>query len=111
MRKKFIAALAGIWYALTSDRGFRTQATVGLSGLAAVIYFGWPIRNGELAMMTVAAVLVLVTELQNSALERALDRLHPDVHDDIKHSKDMAAGAVLIAALFAFFVAISVIIF
>lgn len=30
-----------------------------------------------------------------------IDRVHPELHDEIKHAKDAAAGAVLLAGLFA----------
>ena len=44
--------------------------------------------------------LVLALELVNAALEYAIDRLHPELHDEIKHAKDAAAGAVLLASFF-----------
>lgn len=47
---------------------------------------------------------MLITELQNSSFELALDRLHPELHDTIGKSKDMAAGAVLTAGFFLIFV-------
>jgi diacylglycerol kinase len=47
----------------------------------------------------VTYILILITELQNSALEYALDHLHPDTHENIGRSKDMAAAAVLLAGL------------
>jgi diacylglycerol kinase len=43
---------------------------------------------------------VLITELQNTSFEEALDHLHPELHDKIGRSKDMAAGAVLTAGIF-----------
>jgi undecaprenol kinase len=42
---------------------------------------------------------VLAAELFNTALEHALDHLHPDLHPAIKVSKDCAAGAVLVFSL------------
>jgi diacylglycerol kinase len=54
-------------------------------------------------------MLVLITELQNSSFESALDRIHPDRHDDIGKSKDMAAGAVFVAGLFALFVVLIIV--
>jgi diacylglycerol kinase len=44
---------------------------------------------------------VLVTELMNTAIERTVDLATPDVHPLAKAAKDTAAGAVLVAALFA----------
>lgn len=110
MRKKFTAAFSGIAHAFKHDRGFRIQIIVGSIGLGLATYLGWPLQTNEITLLSLATVLVLITELQNAALERALDRLHPEIHEDIRRSKDMAAGAVLFAAMFAFFVAVTVVI-
>jgi undecaprenol kinase len=44
---------------------------------------------------------VLVAELLNTALEELIDHLHPGQHPAMGRAKDMAAGAVLVASLFA----------
>jgi diacylglycerol kinase (ATP) len=43
--------------------------------------------------------MVLGAELINTALERVLDRLHPDHHPVVKIAKDCAAGAVLVSSV------------
>ena len=48
------------------------------------------------ALLLLNCSLVLAAELFNTALEHALDHLHPELHPAIKVSKDCAAGAVLI---------------
>lgn len=48
-----------------------------------------------------AIFLVLVTELMNTAVEAAVDLAHPHIHPLAKAAKDTAAGAVLLAAVFA----------
>ena len=45
-----------------------------------------------------AAALVLLLELVNSAFEALIDLLHPGLHPEIKAIKDMMAGAVLLAS-------------
>jgi undecaprenol kinase len=42
---------------------------------------------------------VLALELVNAALEYVIDRLHPEIHPEIRFAKDAAAGAVLIASM------------
>jgi diacylglycerol kinase len=49
--------------------------------------------------------LVLVAEMLNTALEYAIDLLHPDQDPLAGAVKDIAAGAVLVAALVAVIVA------
>jgi diacylglycerol kinase len=62
-----------------------------------------PISSLEVLMIVLAYSLVLITELQNSAVEIALNKIHPERDESIRKTKDMAAGAVLIAGLFLLF--------
>lgn len=51
------------------------------------------------ALLLLMCALVLAAELFNSALERALDRVHPAQHPAIGAAKDCAAAAVLVLSL------------
>ena len=53
----------------------------------------------EVAMLIATVVLVLITELLNTALEAAIDRISEDHHELSKIAKDMASAAVLLALL------------
>jgi diacylglycerol kinase len=97
---RFPHAFRGIVYALTNDFGYRSQVYFGILLLFVVLAFLLPLTNTEALFILLAYALVLITELQNSALEHALDQLHPENNNKIKHSKDMAAGAVLTAGVF-----------
>ena len=44
---------------------------------------------------------VFITELINTSIERVADYISPEFHPKIKLIKDLAPGAVLVAALFA----------
>jgi diacylglycerol kinase len=59
------------------------------------------LRPGMLwgATVTLSIVLVLALELVNSAVESMMDYAHPETAPEIKLTKDIAAGAVLIATL------------
>ncbi len=102
--RRFPHAFRGIIHALRTDFSFRTQALIGATFVAGFGYFLWPITNTEFLFLALAGANILITELQNSSFEAALDRLHPEWHDQIGRSKDMAAGSVLIAGLFALLV-------
>ena len=43
--------------------------------------------------------MVIALEMVNTAIETLANRLHPEKHADIKIVKDVAAGAVLWAAV------------
>jgi undecaprenol kinase len=73
---------------------FHLVAAVGvLIGAAA---FRLPLT--EWAALIFAIVLVLLGEILNTAIEAVLDIVQPDWHQRVEVVKDLAAGAVLVAA-------------
>ena len=53
----------------------------------------------EAAMLVAVVVLVLITELLNTGIETAIDRIGPEWHDLSKRAKDMGSAAVLLSLL------------
>lgn len=51
---------------------------------------------------TLAFGLILATEALNTAIEKLCDFVHPEFHDKIGFIKDISAGAVTFAVLFAY---------
>ena len=104
MRKVFIRRLNSFAHAL---RGMgllvRTQANARVHLLAAGlvciagIYCG--LSRTEWLWIVAAIVLVWGAEAFNTALEQLADAVHPEQHPGIGRAKDVAAAAVLIAAL------------
>jgi undecaprenol kinase len=90
-------ALAGIRVAWRREKSFRTQCALGLVAIivTAALRPGWVWA----AVMALCIGAVLALELINAALEYVIDRLHPDIHPEMKAAKDAAAGAVLIASI------------
>ena len=107
--KKIGYALSGVYYGLRKEFSLRAHLLITLPLALIVGYLGWPLTQLDFLLITLAYSLLMITELQNTALEYALNRLHPEMHSAIGRSKDMAAGAVLIAGLFAIVVAIAII--
>jgi diacylglycerol kinase len=99
--RRFVYAFSGIVYALRHDRSFQIEFFLG--GLFIWIFTEvmFPLTEIETAFLILSWILILVTELQNTAFEAALDKLHPELHEKIGRSKDMAAGSVLLSAFFA----------
>ncbi len=52
----------------------------------------------EFLLIALAVILVLTTEMLNSAVEAVVDLLSPEFSEKARVAKDIAAGAVLIAA-------------
>ena len=101
-RHRLSFALAGWRHAFRNERSFRTHLVFAALALAALIFFRPPLVWW--ALVGLVAALVLCAELFNSAMEELVDLVHPDIHDKVKAIKDIAAGAVLIAALAALWV-------
>lgn len=98
--KKFSHPITGLTYATIYDRGFRVQLYFLTVVTFGVITFYEPLSWQEFLFVALAYILILITELQNSALEHTLDRLHPEHDEQVGHSKDMAAASVLMAGVF-----------
>jgi len=90
-------ALAGIGFMLrTQHNAWLHLAATGVVIAAGV---GLKISAADWRWLAVAIVLVWVSEAVNTALEHLCDVVSPDFHASVKISKDIAAGAVLIAAI------------
>ena len=82
---------------------FKTQYNAWIHLLAAlvacVLGFVLKISTVEWCWIVFAIALVLVAEMLNTALEFLTDLVSPSVHPLAKKVKDVAAGAVLVAAI------------
>lgn len=67
--------------------------------LATFLGFYFSISNSEWCFIVLAIALVFVAEALNTGLEYLTDLVTSDYHELAKKAKDVAAGAVLIAAI------------
>jgi len=95
-------AIAGIRTVWRREKSFRGQCLLSLVAIAGTAV----LRPGLVwaALIALAIGFLLALEMVNAALEYLIDRVHPEIHDEIKFAKDAAAGAVLLAVLFGAFV-------
>lgn len=103
LRKKSIGfsyAWNGIVEMAKSERNFR----IHLLATIVVLLLGIIVKLSFLEWMIAlfAIGMVLVVETTNTAVEKLIDYLKPDIHPVAKTIKDIAAGAVLIASITAF---------
>lgn len=98
--RSFKNALRGLKQAYKRDKSFRMEVWSGWI-LIFVGYIFWPISETEALFMILAFALILIAELLNTALERAWERLHPEHHELVGASKDIASASVFIAVIFA----------
>ena len=91
--------LRGLRYAFMHDDAIRIESALAIIGLP-LVYFLFNLSASELLLLTFCWFFVMVAELQNTAIEVALTKLHPEQHEAIGRSKDLAAAAVVWASLF-----------
>ena len=77
----------------------QVETVLAVIGLP-LVYLLFDISVSELFLLLFCWFFVVVTELQNSAIEVALTKMHPEHSEEIGRSKDLAAAAVVWAALF-----------
>jgi diacylglycerol kinase len=93
----FYHALEGICCVVSEERNVRIHLVI----TAVVIALGmWlNLTTIEWALIVVAIALVLVGEMLNTVVERVIDLITPKEHPLAKCSKDVAAGAILVASI------------
>jgi diacylglycerol kinase len=94
-------ALKGLRHAYVSDKSFRMEINYGLPVYAILGWYLYPFYAWEFLLFIFSYFFILMTELVNTAFEKMLDRVHPEEHDLIGKSKDIAAAAVLLTFVFA----------
>jgi diacylglycerol kinase len=90
-------AFRGVASALRSEVHLRFHALATVIVIGLGFYFG--ISRWEWALVMLAVGTVWSAELLNTAIEAVVDLVSPDYHPLAGKAKDVAAGAVLIAAL------------
>ncbi len=91
--------LRGLKHAFTYDDATQLEFAMGVIGLP-IVYFLFDISHNELLLLVFCWFFVMVTELQNTAMEIALTKIHPERSHEIGKAKDLAAGAVVWASVF-----------
>lgn len=102
----FVNALRGIRETFRSERNFKIHLAVTLVVVALGAWLELPLSDWYWIGLSI--VLVLISELLNTAIESLVDLASPTFHPLAKRAKDIAAGAVLLAAIFAVIVGASI---
>ncbi len=101
-------AFAGIAYAFKSQRNLKIQLVIAIIVIIIAIIAKFSI--GEWIAIMIVTMLVIITEVINTAIEEAVNLCTQKYHPIAKLAKDTAAGAVVLASLTAVIVAILIII-
>ena len=102
--KSFTHALDGlvVFYKTTPNAWIQTIIFI----CVIIMGFYFNITHDEWAMLVFACGLVIMAEAFNTAIEIDIDLTSPNFHPYARDTKDVAAGAVLIAAITSVIIAI-----
>lgn len=90
-------AIEGVIYSVRTQRHMRYHLAAALCALLLSLTVN--ISRIELILLSTAIILVLVTEMLNTALEVTIDMISEEYHPQAKIAKDIAAGVVLVASV------------
>ena len=99
LARSFGHAFRGLALAFRSERSFRLQVVAAFVVMVVLIVL--PLDLWERSILLLVTMFVLVLELLNSSLERLVDLAKPRLHEYAGDIKDLMAGSVLLAAMFA----------
>lgn len=104
LSQSFRSAFIGLLHCLRTQRNFRLHllATILVLGAAYILR----IQKIEVLILSFSILLVLTLEMINTTLESLIDLVAPDWRAKARVAKDVAAAAILLAAIGAVFVGI-----
>lgn len=107
--KSFVYAFRGITYCVAHERNMRIHLcfTAYMFGFLTLHDF-FEVSRTQFALLFAVCATVMALETVNTAVEKAVDLETKELNPLAKVSKDAAAGAVLIAAIGAVAVGISI---
>lgn len=95
----FFYSMSGIKACYRTEEAFRQEVWLALVMLPLGLYLGDTMT--EKLLLTGSVCFVLIVELLNTSIERAIDRISFEKHELSKESKDMGSAAVLMSLVLA----------
>ncbi|MGG7035653.1 MAG: diacylglycerol kinase [Flavobacterium sp.] len=90
-------AVMGALKLINTEHSIIVQFSIGILMTIAGFFFG--ITKTEWMFQIFSIGLIMSIEGLNTAVEKIADFIHPDYHEKIGFIKDIAAGAVMFAAI------------
>lgn len=95
--KSFGYAVNGIRFALKEDQNIRIHLVAAIVVIGLSFFF--QVNAFEMGILGVMILLVITTEMINTALEKTVDLITKEYREEAKIAKDVGAGMVLISAV------------
>ncbi len=95
--RSFGHALRGWWHVVSTQRN--AWIHIGITAAIVVLSIWLRLDAHDWAFVVLTIAVVFISEFFNTAIEVVVDLASPQIHPLAKVAKDVAAGAVLIAAV------------
>ena len=93
----FVNSLSGLVFAFKEESAFRQELFLALFLVPVAIFSS--VTVVEKICLIGSVLLLLITELLNSSIEAAIDRISFDKHDLSKRAKDLGSAAVFLSLI------------
>jgi diacylglycerol kinase (ATP) len=101
--KSFVPAFKGLFWLFKNEANAQVHLLATIVVISAGFYF--KIDAKDWLFLCFAIGLVITAEALNTAIEKLVDLLHPQNHQQAGLVKDLAAAGVLIASIIAVIIA------
>lgn len=91
--KNWKYALDGLITAIKTESSFRLELIFSIFIIIGIIFIDTSLTNKLILLVT--GILVLITELINSAIENVVDLCTKEIHPLAKNAKDIGSTAVM----------------
>ena len=103
IRRRFIVAtmysLSGLSLGFRKEEAFRVEIILTIIAIPLIFVIADTVVEGLLLLFSM--VILLITELLNSAIETTVDRIGVEYNDLSKQAKDLGSAAVFISIILA----------
>jgi len=97
LRKSFSCAIAGLIYCIKNEKNMKIHILATI--IAVIVALVVKLNYTEWGLLILTIFMVLVAETINTAVEKTVDLVTTEYHPLAKLAKNLAAGAVLLAAI------------
>jgi len=97
LRKSFSCAIAGLIYCIKNEKNMKIHILATI--IAVIVALVVKLNYTEWGLLILTIFMVLVAETINTAVEKTVDLVTTEYHPLAKTAKNLAAGAVLLAAI------------
>ena len=91
----FFYSMAGLASAWKNEAAFRQEVCLAIILIPTAFWLGQ--NTLQISLLVFSVFVVLITELLNSGVEAAIDRISDEKHELSKRAKDIGSAAVFIS--------------